>query len=89
MLQAKKDLFLDVLANEQVGLITYKVELEYPNDPEQRGAHSNYFFDKLNNFFGVGADNTPFNFVRKEVIDILMCLRPQKQTKATQKPFFN
>jgi len=61
------DLFLDILQNEALGLITYNIVIKDECTDERIG---NRWLEKMLEMFKYPDDTTKWKFVRKEIFEI-------------------
>jgi len=65
---ADNDLFLEILQNESLGLITYEITIEDNCQNEKIG---NRFFEKMFNNYKFPDDQSKWRFLRLEIFEII------------------
>lgn len=61
------DLFLDILQNQQLGLIVFDIVIKDECEDERIG---NKYFEKMLEMFKIPDDNSKWKFVRREIFEI-------------------
>ena len=64
---ANTDLFLDIIQNEALGLITYQIIIQDECDNDRL---DNKYLEKMLEMFKYPDDTTKWRFVRKEIFEI-------------------
>jgi len=61
------DLFLDILQNQALGLITFQIAIKDECEDDRIG---NKYFEKMLEMFKISDDNSKWKFVRREIFEI-------------------
>jgi hypothetical protein len=76
------DLFLDIIQNENLGLIKFQIIIQDDNDDERIG---NKYFQNMFEKFKFPEDTTKWRFLRREIFEIFSA--QNTQTNKGQKSF--
>lgn len=81
---ADTDLFLDILQNESLGLITFQIQIHDDNEDERIG---NKYFQNMFEKFKYPDDTTKWRFLRREIFEIFSA--QSTQANRGQKSFLS
>lgn len=71
------DLFLDIIQNESLGLITFTIMIEDNIEDVSANQIGNKFFQKMFDYFKFPEDATKWRFLRREIFEIFSAQNTQ------------